>query len=120
MKNASDGEPVDRERREHDEEEERSEHEVRLESEIDADSLAGHPDRTDARNLERKRDRHDRDHHADVAAEAVVTLVDGAQRPLETHPLERRRQPREPPANAAREDEDGAEDERRDAGDLDP
>ena len=84
------GEPVDRERHEQHEEEQRAHHVVRPRREVDADRLAGGPDREHAHRLHGERQREHADEQTRVVAVGVNALVDVADRPLEREPAQQR------------------------------
>src|SRR4029453_13015046 len=115
-----DGEAVDRERHEHDEEEQRAEHEVRPRREIDAQRLTAHPDRKDADDLDDDRQRKHGEDRADVVAIPVHALVERTGRTLDPEPPKEGRQPPEPSPEAAREDDEAADDGEDDEDPLDP
>src|SRR5829696_5497788 len=70
------GEAVDRERNEHDQEEERAHHVVGPRREVDPDGLPAEPDGEDAHSLQRDRDQQDDDENADVVPVRVHRVVD--------------------------------------------
>src|SRR5581483_11882153 len=116
----ADGEPVDRERDEHDQEEQRAHHVVDARREVDADRLRRQPDREHAHGLDAERQHADAEQEPAVVPVSVDPLVDGAQRALDPQPPEQRNRPSERPPHAAREEDDAENDGRDDEGELDP
>src|SRR3990170_2528871 len=82
------GEPVQRERHEHDEEQERSEHVIDPRIEVDAHGPRRCPDRQDPDRLDGKRDREHLTEQPRPATVVVDTLVERLQRAREAYPLQ--------------------------------
>src|SRR6266545_7052677 len=114
------GEAVDRERHEHDEEQQRAEDDVRANREVDADRFRGGPDRDDPRDLLGCRHERDHEQRPHVVAVAVDAFVGGADRPLDACPLKERHGEPEHAAYAAREEHDARGDRQHDEQSLDP
>src|SRR6266496_1566806 len=113
-------EAVDGERHEQDEEEERAHHVVRPRRELDANGLAGQPDREHADRLHRQRQDEDAGEQGDVAAVGVNPLVDRADGALHAKESQHRRRPGKPRPQSAREEQNGQNDGRDDERAFDP
>src|SRR5690242_7061927 len=105
-----DAEPVDRERHEHDEEEQGPEHDVGQQRKVDPDGTPRRVDGDDAGQLQHRRHHGDHEERPDVVAVAVDPLVDRACDPLHAEPLQQRHEEPDPPACAPREEDDAGDD----------
>src|SRR5438270_6640638 len=88
------GDPVDRERHQQDEEEQRAHHVVGPWREVDPDRLTREPDRQHAHRLHGERQREDAEQEARMVAKAVDPLVGSAKRLLEPDPAQQRHRER--------------------------
>ena len=107
------GDPIDRERHEQDEEQQRPHHVIGPGREVDADGTAGHPDREHAHRLHAEGQERDPDHQPDVTAKDVHALVQGAQRPFEPEAAQQRHETAQESPHPAGE-EQHCEDDRPD------
>src|SRR5215203_828193 len=114
------GEAVDRERNQHDQEEERAHHVVGPRREVDPDGLPAEPDGEDAHRLQRDRDQQDDDENADVVPVRVHRVVDTGDELVEPDEREDRPPELEQRPRAAREEQEAEEDRRHDEERFDP
>src|SRR6266487_1666801 len=115
-----DGKPVDGERHEQDEEEQRAHHVVRPRRELDSDRLSGHPDREHADGLNGERQDENAYQEAGVPAVGVDAFIDRAHRPLDAEQAKEGRRPGQHRPQSAREQKHRQHQGRDHEGALDP
>src|SRR4029453_13690985 len=113
-------EPVDRERDQHHEEEERPHDVVRPWREVDPDRLAAEPDGQDADRLHAERDEEDREQDPHVVPVRVHRVVDAGDELVQSDPREYGSAELEQRPRAAREEQEAEDDRRDDEECLDP
>src|SRR5512132_567066 len=113
-------EPVDRERDQHHEEEERPHHVVRPRREVDPDRLAAEPDGQHANRLHAERDEEDREQDAHVVAVRVHRVVDAGDELVEADPREYGSAELQQRPRATRKEQEAEDDRRDDEERLDP
>src|SRR5437763_4578349 len=116
----ADGDPVQRDRQQHDQEEERPHHVVDARRDVYADGLAAHPDREHAHYLYAERQREDAEHQGNVLAVRVQALVDRADRAFDAEEPQQRHRPRQQRPQPAGEQNDREQDRSDHEGALDP
>src|SRR5262245_54207554 len=112
--------PVDGERDQHHEEEERPEDDVREQRQVDADGTPRGVDPDDPGQLEEHRHGRDDDEGPGMVAVAVDAVVDGPCGRLEAQPSGEGKEEREPAPDATREEDDAGPDRQHDEDRLGP